>query len=91
MTEKRIENLISYVQGSITMLEMLKKKDPEKFDTNAKISTFIFSDILNILNHLKSNPEYFENIKQDAEEYDSIFDEISKLTMTQAASKLPKT
>lgn len=77
MTQKRIEHLITYFKGSLSMLTVLKDKEPEKFEKNGKIASAMFTDTLNILNHLKSLPDEVSKIEQNSEDYDTIFDEIA--------------
>lgn len=77
MTENRIDHLITYFNGSVKMLKELTEKNPDLDNANSKIASSIFTDTLNILNHIKNMPEELEKINQSIENFDTIFDEIS--------------
>lgn len=77
MTEKRVEHLITYFEGSLSVLDMMREKEPEKFGPNAKISSAIFSDVINVLRHVKTLGGELEKVEQNAENYESVFEEIA--------------
>ena len=84
MTEKRIEHLLAYFKGSLSVMDKMQEMHPEKFKdgVNSKIVRSIFGDTINILTYLKSLPEQLEKIEQKTEDFESIFDEISNTAKT---------